>query len=51
MVPRVTLPDLSALRLAARPQRQYDIVLRPQLDAHLAMLARFAALCRQHACD
>jgi hypothetical protein len=48
MLPRVALPDISALRLAARPARQYDIVLRPQLDAHLAMLARFAALCRQH---
>jgi len=48
MLPRVNLPDISALRLAARPQRQYDIVLRPQLDAHLTMLARFAALCRQH---
>jgi hypothetical protein len=48
VLPRVALPDLSALRLAARPERQYDIVLRPQLDAHLAMLARFAALCRQH---
>jgi hypothetical protein len=48
MLPRVTLPDLSALRSAARLERQYDIVQRPQLDAHLAMLARFAALCRQH---
>jgi hypothetical protein len=47
MLPRVTLPDISALRRAALPRRQYDIVLRPQLEAHLAMLARFAALCRQ----
>jgi hypothetical protein len=48
ILPRVALPDISALRRAARPERQYDIVPRPQLDAHLAMLARFAALCRQH---
>ncbi len=41
--------SLRILRVAAAPpQRRYDIVLRPQLEAHSAMLARFAALCRQH---
>jgi hypothetical protein len=48
MLPRIALPDLPGLRLIARSEPQYDIVPRPQLEAHLAMLARFAALCRQH---
>jgi hypothetical protein len=48
MLPRVALPDLPLLRPAALAGRQHDIVLRPQLEAHLAMLGQFAALCRQH---
>jgi hypothetical protein len=49
MMPPLTLPEWPVLRSAAvRPQRAYDIVQRPQLDAHLALLARMAALCRQH---
>jgi hypothetical protein len=48
MLPRLTLPDLRLMLPAALPGRQHDIVLRPQLDSHLALLARFAGLCRQH---
>jgi hypothetical protein len=48
MLPRVAVPDLPTLAPAAAAQPRYDIVPRPQLDAHLAILARFAALCRQH---
>jgi hypothetical protein len=48
MLPRVALPDLPRLLPAALPGRQHDIVPRPQLEAHLAMLAQFAALCRHH---
>jgi hypothetical protein len=48
LLPPLALPDITMLRRTALPQRQYDIVQRPYIEAHLAMLARFVALCRQH---
>ncbi len=49
IIPPLTLPQPRMVRVAAAPpQRRYDIVLRPQLEAHVALLARMAALCRQH---
>jgi len=49
IIPPLALPELRMVRVAAAPpERRYDIVQRPQLEAHLALLARVAALCRQH---
>ena len=49
IIPPLALPKLRMVRVAAAPSvRRYDIVPRPQLEAHLALLARMAALCRQH---
>jgi len=49
IIPPLALPELRTVRVAAAPPAQrYDIVLRPQLEVHLALLARMAAVCRQH---
>ena len=49
IIPPLALPELRLVRAAAeRPAQRYDIVQRPQLEAHLALLARMAALCREH---
>jgi len=49
IIPPLTLPELRLVRAAAeRPERRYDIAQRPQLEAHLALLARMAAVSRAH---
>jgi hypothetical protein len=49
MIPPLPLPAWRFERAAAaQEERRYDIIQRPQLDAHLVLLARMAALCRQH---
>jgi hypothetical protein len=50
VMPPLTLPATPFFReiAQARPARQYDIVQRPKIDAHLALLARMAELCRKH---
>ena len=49
IIPPRALPELRMVRVAAAPPGpRYDIVQRPQLEAHLGLLARMAALCRQH---
>jgi hypothetical protein len=50
MLPPLRFPQSLFERVAARatPERRYDIIQRPQLDGHLSLLARMAALCREH---
>jgi hypothetical protein len=48
LVPPLRLPWASPYRKIAGTERRYDIVARPELGAHLALLARFAAICRDN---
>ena len=49
MIPPLALPGLRIVHTAAaEPPRRYDILPRPQFEAHLALLGRMAVLCREN---